>query len=81
MEKVRGVLSFSLLFHLSFAPFLPNLGFCGSLILDDNFLTLFSLWSFSCVSIGLGFEIQTMCTWSCQCTHQGGDGETKWVVP
>jgi hypothetical protein len=39
MEKVRGVLSFSLLFHLSFAPFLPNLGFCGSLILDDNFLT------------------------------------------
>jgi hypothetical protein len=37
IEKVMGVLSFSLLFQLSFAAFLPILGFCGSLILDDHF--------------------------------------------
>jgi hypothetical protein len=52
------VLNFSLLFHLSFAAFLPNLEFCSSLTLDDHFELVFGLWSFSCASIGLEFEIQ-----------------------
>jgi hypothetical protein len=59
IEKVRGVYSFSLLFHLSFAAFLLILDFCGSLILDDHFLAC--LWSFSCASIDLRFKIQTLC--------------------
>jgi hypothetical protein len=42
---------------------------------------VFVLWSFSCASLGLGIKIQTSCTWSCQCTHQGGDWETKRVMP
>jgi hypothetical protein len=33
--------SFSLLFYLSFAPFLPILGSCGFLLLDDLFLRLY----------------------------------------
>jgi hypothetical protein len=37
LRKLGGVLSFSLLFHLSFVVFLPNLEFCSSLILDDQF--------------------------------------------
>jgi hypothetical protein len=37
LRKLGGVLSFSLLFHLSFAAFLPNFEFYGSLILDDHF--------------------------------------------
>jgi hypothetical protein len=37
IEKVRGVLSLALLSHLSFATFLPTLGFCGFLFLDDHF--------------------------------------------
>jgi hypothetical protein len=36
------------------------------------FEIVFGLWSFSCASIGLEFEIQTLCSWSYQCTHQGG---------
>jgi hypothetical protein len=32
IEKVRGVLSFSLLFHLSFASFLPILEFSSVLL-------------------------------------------------
>jgi hypothetical protein len=31
LRKLEGVLSFSLLFHLSFAAFLPILEFCGVL--------------------------------------------------
>jgi hypothetical protein len=37
LRKLGGVLSFSLLFHLSFATFLPILEFCGFLFLDDHF--------------------------------------------
>jgi hypothetical protein len=37
IEKVRGALSFSLFFHLSFAASCQLLVFCGSLILDDHF--------------------------------------------
>jgi hypothetical protein len=37
LRKLGGVLSFCLPFHLLFATFLPNLEFCGSLILDDHF--------------------------------------------
>jgi hypothetical protein len=37
IKKVRGVLSFSLFFHLSFAAFLPIVVFCGFLFLDDHF--------------------------------------------
>jgi hypothetical protein len=35
------------------------------------FELVFDFWSFSYASIGFEFEIQTLCTWSCQCTHQG----------
>jgi hypothetical protein len=42
LRKLGGVLSFSLLFHLSVTTFLPIFGFCGSLILDDYFLAC--LW-------------------------------------
>jgi hypothetical protein len=35
--KLGGVLSFSLIFHLSFAAFLPIIGFCGFLLLDGLF--------------------------------------------
>jgi hypothetical protein len=42
LRKLGGVLSFSLLFHLPFAAFLPNLEFCSSLIPDDHFLAC--LW-------------------------------------
>jgi hypothetical protein len=45
------------------------------------FELVFGLWSFSCASIGLEFKIQTLCTWSCQCTHQEKDWGTKWFVP
>jgi hypothetical protein len=37
LRKLGGVLSFSFPFHLSVAAFLPVLGFCGSLILNDYF--------------------------------------------
>jgi hypothetical protein len=37
LRKLGEVLSFSLLFYLSFAAFLPNFEFSGSLILDDHF--------------------------------------------
>jgi hypothetical protein len=37
LRKLGRVLSFSFLFHLSFAAFMSNLEFCGSLILDDHF--------------------------------------------
>jgi hypothetical protein len=37
LRKLGGLLSFSLLFHLSFVAFFPNLEFCGSLVLDDLF--------------------------------------------
>jgi hypothetical protein len=42
LRKLGGVLSFSLLFHLSVTTFLPIFDFSGSLILDDYFLTC--LW-------------------------------------
>jgi hypothetical protein len=73
LRKLGGVLSYYLFFYLSFAAFLPNLEFCGSIILDAIFELVFGLWSFSCASIGLEFKIQTLCTWSCQCTHQEKD--------
>jgi hypothetical protein len=81
LRKLGRPLSFSLLFHLLVAAFLPIPGFGGSLILNDHFKLVFGFSSFSCASIGLELEIQTFCTWCCQCTHQGGDGETKWFVP
>jgi hypothetical protein len=37
LRKLGRVLSFSLLFHLSFAAVFPNLGFCSFLFLDDHF--------------------------------------------
>jgi hypothetical protein len=37
LRKLGGVLSFPLLFHLSFAAFLPILEFCGFLLLDYLF--------------------------------------------
>jgi hypothetical protein len=37
IEKVRRSVEFFLPFHLSVPTFLPILGFCGSLILDDHF--------------------------------------------
>jgi hypothetical protein len=43
------------------------------LLLDDHFEFVFGLWLFSCASIGLEFKIQTLWTWSYQCTHQGED--------
>jgi hypothetical protein len=45
------------------------------------FELVFVFWTFSCASFELKSEIQTLCIWSCQCTHQGGDWETKWFVP
>jgi hypothetical protein len=49
LRKLGGVLSFPLLFHLSFAAFLPILEFCGFLLLDYLFLSL----SFFCHSLVL----------------------------
>jgi hypothetical protein len=40
LRKLGRVLSFFLLFHLLFTAFLPNFEFCGSLILDDHFLSM-----------------------------------------
>jgi hypothetical protein len=37
------------------------------------FELVFVFWTFSCASFELKSEIQTLCIWSCQCTHQGGD--------
>jgi hypothetical protein len=48
IEKVRGVLSFSLLFLLSFAAFLQILGFCSFLLLDGLFELVFDFGSFTC---------------------------------
>jgi hypothetical protein len=45
------------------------------------FELVFHFWSFRCASFDLEYKIQTFCIWSCQCTHQGGDCETKWFVP
>jgi hypothetical protein len=42
------------------------------------FELVFHFWSFRCASFDLEYKIQTFCIWSCQCTHQGGDCETKW---
>jgi hypothetical protein len=66
--------AFSLVFRFS-CHFLVLRSF---LLLDDLLELFFGFWSSNCASCGLGFKIQTLC---CQCTHQGGDQETKWSVP
>jgi hypothetical protein len=45
------------------------------------FELFFGFGSFNGASFDVEFEIQTLCIWSCQCIHQGGDGDTKWFVP
>jgi hypothetical protein len=82
IEKVRGSVEFFFAFSFVICRFIANswVLWC-SLILDDHFLLVFGLLSISCASICVEFEIQTLCTWSCQCTHQRGDWETKWFVP
>jgi hypothetical protein len=45
------------------------------------FELVFGFESFTWASFDLESKIKTMCIWSCQCTHQGGDWETKWFVP
>jgi hypothetical protein len=37
IEKVRGSVELLFVFLFVFAAFLPNLEFCGSIILDDHF--------------------------------------------
>jgi hypothetical protein len=58
---------------------MPFVGLVLFLLLDELIELLFAFWSSSCVSCGLGFELQTLYS-CCQWTHQGGDGETKWLV-
>jgi hypothetical protein len=45
------------------------------------FKFFFGFGSFNCASFDLESEIQPLCNWSCQSTHQRGDWETKWFVP
>jgi hypothetical protein len=54
-------LSFSLLFSLGLPLSCQILAFAGFLLLDGLFEFFFGFWSFSCASIGIGFEIQTLC--------------------
>jgi hypothetical protein len=44
------------------------------------FKLVFGFGSFTCASFDLESKIQTLCNWSWQRTHQGGDWETKWFV-
>jgi hypothetical protein len=79
--------------NVDFELFLPISWFCrfscrllafAVLLLLDGRLELFvGFWSSSCASWGSWIQTSNfkLCAFCCQWTRQGGDRETKWLVP
>jgi hypothetical protein len=81
MVRESLILSFSLLFLWFCRFFMPLIGFAASPSSRWSSSVFFWFLDLLAVLHVSWNRNSKLCVFCCQCTHQGGDWETKWLVP